>query len=105
MKDEVNQQRVRREAEDFLKAYDGKYQAYALFDIVDAHSDNDDIVIVRPKSSWTVTPEVIESKCGWSPMEGHTFNWRVEQTFCNGHSVYHHGVVDRDYIGQPLAFR
>ena len=64
-----------------------------------------DIVIVRPKSSWAVTPEVIESKCGWSPMEGHTFNWRVEQTFCNGHSVYHHGVVDRDYIGQPLAFR
>ena len=36
---------MRREAEDFLKAYDGKYQAYALFDIVDAHSDNDDIVI------------------------------------------------------------
>ena len=64
-----------------------------------------DIVIVRPKSSWVVTPEVIESKCGWSPMEGHTFNWRVEQTFCNGHSVYRHGVVDRDYIGQPLAFR
>ena len=45
VKDEVNQQRVKREAEDFLKAYDGKYQAYALFDIVDAHSDNDDIVI------------------------------------------------------------
>lgn len=64
-----------------------------------------DLVIVRPKSSWTVTPEVIESKCGWSPMEGHTFNWRVEQTFCNGHSVYHHGVVDQGYIGQPLAFR
>ena len=64
-----------------------------------------DLVIVRPKSSWVVTPEVIESKCGWSPMEGHTFNWRVEQTFCNGHSVYRHGVVDRDYIGQPLAFR
>ena len=64
-----------------------------------------DLVIVRPKSSWAVTPEVIESKCGWSPMEGHTFNWRVEQTFCNGHSVYHHGVVDQGYIGQPLAFR
>ena len=64
-----------------------------------------DLVIVRPKSSWTVTPEVIESKCGWSPMEGHTFNWRVEQTFCNGHSVYQNGVVDRQYIGQPLAFR
>lgn len=64
-----------------------------------------DLVIVRPKSSWTVTPEVIESKCGWSPMEGHTFNWRVEQTFCNGHSVYHNGIVAPQYIGQPLAFR
>jgi len=64
-----------------------------------------DLVIVRPKTSWTVTPELIESKCGWSPMEGHTFNWRVEQTFCNGHSVYSKGVVDRQYIGQPLAFR
>ena len=45
VKDQVNQQRVRREAEAFLKEYDGKYQAYALFDIVDAYSDNDDIVI------------------------------------------------------------
>ena len=41
-----------------------------------------DIVIVRPKSPWTVTRDMIESKCKWSPMEGHTFNWRVEQTFC-----------------------
>lgn len=64
-----------------------------------------DLVIVRPKSSWTVTSDLIESKCGWSPMEGHTFNWRVEQTFCNGHAVYQNGVVDRQYIGQPLAFR
>ena len=37
-----------------------------------------DLVIVRPKSPWTVTPNVIESKCKWSPMEGHTFNWKVE---------------------------
>ncbi|MBR1449579.1 MAG: dihydroorotase [Prevotella sp.] len=64
-----------------------------------------DVVIVRPRSPWTVTPDVIESKCKWSPMEGHTFNWRVEQTFCNGHLVYNNGVVDRTYIGQPLAFR
>ena len=64
-----------------------------------------DLVMVRPKTAWTVTPDVIESKCGWSPMEGHTFNWRVEQTYCNGHIVYDKGVVDRQYIGQPLAFR
>jgi len=64
-----------------------------------------DLTIVRPKSPWTVTPEVIESKCGWSPMEGHTFQWRVEQTLCNGHLVYNKGKVDRQYIGQPLTFR
>ena len=64
-----------------------------------------DLAIVRPKSPWTVTPEVIESKCGWSPMEGHTFQWRVEQTICNGHIIYNKGVVDRQYIGQSLTFR
>lgn len=64
-----------------------------------------DIVIVRPHAPWTVTPDVIESKCAWSPMEGHEYQWRVEQTFCNGHLIYNKGVVDRDYIGQPIVFR
>ena len=64
-----------------------------------------DLVIVRPDAPWTVTQDVIESKCKWSPMEGHTFRWRVEQTFCNGHLIYNNGVVDRSYIGQPLVFR
>ena len=64
-----------------------------------------DLVIVRPESPWTVTPDVIESKCKWSPMEGHTFNWKVEQTLCNGHLIYNKGVVDCSYTGQPLTFR
>lgn len=64
-----------------------------------------DISIVRPNSSWTVTTDVIQSKCKWSPMEGHTYNWRVEKTLCNGHLVYDNGKVDASYIGQPVAFR
>ena len=64
-----------------------------------------DIVLVRPHAGWTVTKEVIQSKCGWSPMEGHMYLWRVEQTLCNGHTVYRQGVVDTDYIGQPVTFR
>ena len=64
-----------------------------------------DIVIVRPNAAWTVTKDVIQSKCGWSPMENHTFLWRVEQTLCNGHTVYKDGVVDTNYIGQPVQFR
>lgn len=63
-----------------------------------------DIAIVRPNSPWTVTPDVIESRCGWSPMEGHTYQWRVEQTLCNGHLIYNKGVVDPDYIGQEVKF-
>ena len=64
-----------------------------------------DVVVVRPRSPWTVTPDIIESKCHWSPMEGHTFDWRVEQTICNGKIIYDKGVVNRQYIGQPLLFR
>ena len=29
-----------------------------------------DLVIVRPNAPWTVTPDIIQSKCKWSPMEG-----------------------------------
>ncbi len=64
-----------------------------------------DLVIVRPHSGWTVTKGTILSKCGWSPMEGHMYLWRVEQTLCNGHTVYRQGRVDKEYIGQPVAFR
>lgn len=64
-----------------------------------------DLVIVRPNKPWTVTPELILSKCGWSPMEGHSYNWQVEKTICNGHVVYSDGVVDRQYIGEAIEFR
>ena len=64
-----------------------------------------DLVIVRPNTGWTVTPSVIQSKCGWSPMEGHPYLWRVERTLCNGHTVYVDGKVDTDYIGEEVVFR
>ena len=64
-----------------------------------------DIVLVRPNTGWTVTRELIQSRCGWSPMEGHMYLWRVERTLCNGHTVYGKGGVDTDYIGQPVEFR
>ena len=63
-----------------------------------------DITIVRPKRPWTVTKDCILSKCGWSPLEGHTFNWQVERTLCNGHTVYRDGQVDSTYIGEEIAF-
>lgn len=64
-----------------------------------------DIVIVRRDEPWTVTSETVLSKCGWSPLEGHTFRWHVEKTLCNGHLVYDQGRVNRQYIGQSVEFR
>ena len=64
-----------------------------------------DLVMVRPQSPWTVTKDCIRSKCGWSPMEGHEYQWRVEQTLCNGHAVYQDKKVDTDYIGEEIKFR
>lgn len=64
-----------------------------------------DIVIVRPHAPWTLTRDQIQSKCKWSPMEGHEFQWRVEQTFCNGRLVYDKGAFDASVKGQPILFR
>ena len=63
-----------------------------------------DMVIVRPRSPWTVTKDVIQSKCGWSPMEGHEYQWRVERTLCNGKTVFADGRVNTDVLGEEIAF-
>lgn len=64
-----------------------------------------DVVLVRPGQPWTVTADCIESKCQWSPLEGHTFQWKVEKTFVNGQLVYTNGEIDDQYRGQALRFR
>lgn len=64
-----------------------------------------DIVIVRRGEAWRVTKDIIQSKCGWSPMEGHEFSWRVEHTFCNGCHIYNKGVFNPDSRGEELLFR
>ena len=63
-----------------------------------------DIVLVRPGKAWTVTNSCIQSKCGWSPMEGHTYLWQIQRTICNGHTVYQQGQVDTTCLGEPLRF-
>ena len=63
-----------------------------------------DITIVRPHAPWTVTTDIIESKCKWSPMEGHEYQWRVERTLCNGQTVYADGVVNGAVLGEEICF-
>lgn len=64
-----------------------------------------DLAVVRPNSRWTVTEDCIQSKCGWSPMTGHTFNWRVEHTFCNGRHILDNGRFDASCRGEEILFR
>lgn len=63
-----------------------------------------DLAIVRPHAPWTVTPDIIESRCGWSPMEGHEYQWRVAHTLCNGQLVYTNGHVLPCLAGQAVEF-
>ena len=64
-----------------------------------------DITIVKPHSPYIVTPELIQSKCKWSPLTGHRFEWQVQTTLCNGHIVYHQGDFDSASRGEALRFR
>lgn len=63
-----------------------------------------DITIVKPQSPWTVTKECIQSKCGWSPMEGRTYNWQVRDTICNGNFVVRDGKLSENNKGEQIRF-
>lgn len=63
-----------------------------------------DLALVRPDAPWTLRKSDIESKCGWSPLEGRTFNWQVAGTWCNGHRIYDGHNIDDGYRGQALVF-
>ena len=63
-----------------------------------------DVVVVRRVSPYTVTEEMVQSRCGWSPMVGHRFHWRVEHTFCNGRHVYDEGRFDDNIRGEEVSF-
>lgn len=64
-----------------------------------------DIVLVGRDRRWTVTGDTVRSKCGWSPMEGHTYNWRVVKTICNGQVVYDDGTFYDNIRGEQVMFR
>lgn len=64
-----------------------------------------DIVLVRKNRPWTVSEDIIQSKCKWSPMLGHEYNWRVKRTICNGKTIYANGNFDYSSRGEPIMFR
>ncbi len=63
-----------------------------------------DLVLLDLNKPWTVKPENILSKCGWSPFEGHTFQSAVEQVWISGHLAYANGAFDESRKGMRLTF-
>ena len=64
-----------------------------------------DLVLVKPDATHTISTENIESKCAWSPFEGHTFRWDITHTWVNGHAVYADGEFDESVMGERMEFR
>ena len=62
-----------------------------------------DLTVVDLNSPWTVSKENILSKCGWSPLEGTTFQGKVTHTIVNGHLVYEEGQFDESEKGKALV--
>ena len=63
-----------------------------------------DLVMVDLEQETTVTKQNILYKCGWSPLEGKTFNAAVTHTFVNGHLVYGNGSFDESRKGMRMKF-
>ena len=63
-----------------------------------------DLVLVDPSANWQIDPTTIESRCGWSPLEGTTFHHRIEKTWVNGRLVYADGTVNDTVRGKRLLF-
>jgi len=63
-----------------------------------------DLVIVNPSLPWSVKPDNILYKCGWSPFEGYTFKSRITHTFVNGELVYNNFKVKDTRAGKRLLF-
>lgn len=69
-----------------------------------AKGNHADFILLQPNRPHTIKKDEIISLCGWSPFEGDTFNWRVEQTWVNGECVYRNGTINESVRGKALKF-
>ena len=63
-----------------------------------------DLTLVDLSSQWTVTKDNLLYKCGWSPLEGTTFQTAIKQTFVNGNLVYDNGTFNENNFGMSIEF-
>jgi len=63
-----------------------------------------DLVLVDLNNSWRVSKENILAKCGWSPLEGQTFQASIEKTWVSGRLAYDAGKIIEGQPGERLLF-
>lgn len=63
-----------------------------------------DLVLVDLNSNWTVSPENIAYKCGWSPFNEYTFTSKITHTIINGHVGYDNGSFSKEKRAMRLTF-
>ena len=63
-----------------------------------------DAALVNLNTPYTVTPENIYYKCGWSPLLGTRFSSTIEKTFVSGHLAYDKGIFFEAVKGKRLIF-
>jgi dihydroorotase len=62
-----------------------------------------DLTLVDLNSQWTVAKDNLLYKCGWSPLEGTTFQTAIKQTFVNGNLVYDNGSFNETIKGMEIT--
>ena len=63
-----------------------------------------DLVLIDLNKKHTVSKDNIYYKCGWSPLEGHSFMSSIDAVFVNGHKAFSKGVFNESQRGERLGF-
>jgi dihydroorotase len=63
-----------------------------------------DMALVDLDQEWTVQPDNVLYKCGWSPFMGKTFRGKVVSTIVSGHLAWHEGQLREGKSGERLSF-
>ena len=63
-----------------------------------------DIAIVSPCEEYVISDRDVQSKCGWTPLDGRAATWKVMHTLCNGVHIYNNGIFDNESHGEEIRF-
>ncbi len=63
-----------------------------------------DLVLVDTDKQYTVNQQNILMKCGWSPLQNHTFSNTITHTLVSGNLVWENGKIIANSFGKRLIF-